>query len=226
MTWRKRVRRVGRDWIGENLGLKVLSVGLAFLLWLTVLGEQKAEVVLNVPLEVGKISKGMMVVSEPVDYVAVKVRGPKSVVMALAPNEIHLGTALRRLQPGENILTLSSNEVEVPRGVEVLNISPGRLKIYLEPVEERRLEVIPKLRGEPARGFALGKVTVTPPRIKVEGPRIEVRRLLRAYTLPIDIEGRKADVAVDAMLEPLGKHVRVIEGESVNVHVEIKKERG
>jgi YbbR domain-containing protein len=226
MIWRQKWRRWGRDWIGENLGLKVLSVSLAFLLWLTVLGEQKAEVVLNVPLEVGDIPKGMMVVSEPGDYVAVKVRGPKSVVMALVPHEIHLGKALRRLQQGENILTLSSAEVEVPRGVEVLSVSPARLKILVEPVEERRLEVIPKLRGEPAPGFALGKVTVTPPRVKVEGPRIEVRRLLRAYTLPIDIEGRKADVTVDATVEPLGKRVRVIEGESVNVHVEIKKERG
>jgi len=136
MTWRERVRRVGRDWIRENLGLKVLSVGLAFLLWLTVLGEQKAEVVLNVPLEVGQIPKGMIVVSEPGDYVAVKVRGPKSVVTALSPNEIHLGTALRRLQQGENILALSPAEVEVPRGVEVLAISPTRLKILVEPVEE------------------------------------------------------------------------------------------
>ncbi len=226
MTWHGTLRRLGRDWIGENLGLKLLSVGLAFLLWLTVLGEQKAEVVLNVPLEVGGVPKGMMVISEPVDYVAVKVRGLKSVVMGLAPNEIHLGRALRRLQQGENILTLSSAEVEVPRGVEVLSISPSRLKILVEPVEERRLEVIPELRGKPAPGFALGKVTVTPPRVRVEGPRVEVRRLLRAYTLPIDIEGRKADVAVDAVVEPFGKRVRIIEGESVTVHVEIKKERG
>lgn len=226
MTWRERAWRWWREWIGENWGLKALSVGLAFLLWLTVLGEQKAEVVLNVPLEVREVPKGMMVVSEPVDYVAVRVRGPRSVVMALVPNEIHLGKVLRRLQQGENTLALSPREIEVPRGIEVLSISPARLKILVEPVEERRLEVIPKLRGEPAPGFALGKVTVTPPRIRVEGPRVEIRRLLRAYTLPIDVEGHKADMTVDATLEPLGKHVRVVEGESVTVHVEIKKEQG
>ncbi|MFQ5882070.1 MAG: YbbR-like domain-containing protein [Candidatus Methylomirabilales bacterium] len=227
MTWREKWGEVIRKGIRENFGLKALSLGLAFLLWLTVLGEQKAEVVLNIPVELGKVPNGMMVVNPPVDYVAVKVRGPKSLVMALAPNEIHLGTARVRLHQGRNLVTLSPREVEVPRGVAVLSVSPARLKVRVERVEERRLRVIPKLRGKPASGYLLGEVTVKPRQIKVEGPQKEVRRLTRAHTLPIDIAGRAEDLTINAFLEPLGKNIRILDGEAISVTVQIKKkERG
>ena len=39
-----------RKWILHNLGLKLLSVVLAIFLWGVVLGEQKVDVTLNIPL--------------------------------------------------------------------------------------------------------------------------------------------------------------------------------
>ena len=213
-----------RAWLADNFGMKVLSLGLAVALWVVVLTEQKAVVDLNVPLDVGQIPRNLMVVNDPPEYVVLKVRGPRSLVLALAPNEVTLrGTFARAVKEGDNVLNLSPEQFQVPRGVEVLSVNPGRVRLVLEPVDERRLEVIPKFRGDPAKGYALGEVRVTPKEVRVVGPQGELKRLGHAFTQPIDIKGQDRDFQVRAAIEPFGRRIRIVEGETVSVHVAIKK---
>ena len=215
-----------RAWLADNFGMKVLSLGLAVALWVVVLTEQKAVVDLNVPLDVGQIPRNLMVVNDPPEYVVLKVRGPRSLVLALAPNEVNLrGAFARAVKEGDNVLNLSPEQFEVPRGVEVLSVSPGRVRLVLEAVDERRLEVIPKFRGEPAKGHTLGEVRVTPKEVRVVGPQGEVKRLSHAFTQPIDIKGQDRDFRVTAPIEPFGRRIRIVEGETVSVQVGIKKGR-
>ncbi|MCI0370286.1 MAG: hypothetical protein L0214_02640 [candidate division NC10 bacterium] len=211
-------------WLADNFGMKVLSLGLAVALWVLVLTEQKAVVNLNVPLDVGQIPRTLMVVNDPVEYVALKVRGPQSLVQVLAPNEVTLpGAFAKTLKEGENVLNLRPEEFQVPRGIEVLSVAPGRVRLVLEAVDERRLEVIPKFRGEPAKGHALGKVRVTPKEVRVVGPQGDLKRLNHAFTQPIDIKGQDRDFRVTAEIEPFGRRIRIVEGETVRVEIGIKK---
>ncbi len=211
-------------WLADNFGMKVLSLGLAVALWVLVLTEQKAVVNLNVPLDVGQIPRTLMVVNDPVEYVALKVRGPQSLVQVLAPNEVTLpGAFAKALKEGENVLNLRPEEFQVPRGIEVLSVAPGRVRLVLEAVDERRLEVIPKFRGEPAKGHALGKVRVTPKEVRVVGPQGDLKRLNHAFTQPIDIKGQDRDFRVTAEIEPFGRRIRIVEGETVRVEIGIKK---
>lgn len=215
-----------RAWLANNFGMKVVSLGLAVALWVVVLGEQKTEVVLSVPLDVGQIPRTLMVVNEPVEFVSLKVRGPRSLVQGLAPNEVALrGTFTRAVKEGDNILNLSPDQFLVPRGVNVLSVSPGRVRLVLEAVDERRLEVIPKFRGDPAKGYSVGEVRVTPKEVRVVGPQGDLKRLSHAFTQPIDIKGRDRDFQERAPIEPFGRRIRIVEGETVRVEVAIKKGR-
>lgn len=211
-------------WLANNITLKLLALGLAVALWAVVVGEQKAEVVLKVPLDLGQIPRNLMVVNDPVEYVDLKVRGPRSLVLALAPNEVTLrGSFARAVKEGDNVLSLSPEQFQVPRGVQVQSVSPGRVRLVLEPVDERRLEVIAKFRGDLAKGFALGEIRVTPKEVRVVGPQGELKRLTHAFTQPIDIKGQDRDFRVTAAIEPFGRRIRIVEGETVRVEVGIRK---
>ena len=59
----------------RNLGLKLLSICIAALLWLVVAGERVVERVLRVPVELQNLPAELEIVSNPPDTVEVRVRG-------------------------------------------------------------------------------------------------------------------------------------------------------
>jgi len=65
------------------------------------------------------------------------------------------------------------------------------------------------------------RVTSSPPRIRMAGPRSDLRRLTRIYTVPINLQGHSASFSARAMLEPVGRQVRTLDDTSVTVAVEI-----
>ena len=210
------------DRLFHNLGLKLLSLGLAFALWLVVAGEQRVEHALNVPLNLTGLPEKMALVNDPEGSVTVKLRGPKSLVAALGPDEVHLNLELSRLKEGENLVPVKAEQIPVPRGVEVLQVSPSRVRLVLEPVAEREVRVAARMEGTPAEGHYFKRVSVRPERVRVVGPRSEVSRVNQVYTSAVSVEGRARDFAARTSLEPVGKSVKLNGENSVRVLVEIR----
>ncbi len=205
----------------RNLGLKVCSLGLAFALWVVVAGEQKDVRRLNVPLKLSRLPKNMALINEPGGFVTVTLRGPKSLVNGLSPDEVDLNLDFSQLKEGENLVDVRVGEIEVPRGVEVVQASPRWVRLTLEVVAEREVRVAARVEGRPAAGHYLKRAYASPDRVRVVGPKSEVSRVAKVYTSAISIEGRSHDFAVRTSLEPVGKSVRVEGPDSVQVSVEI-----
>ena len=204
-----------------NLGLKFFSLCLAFALWVVVAGEQKDERTLNVPLKLARFPKNMALINDPGNFVTVRLRGPKSLVAGLSRDEVDLNLDLSQLREGENLVALRPEEIEVPRGVEVLQASPRWVRLVLESVVEREVRVAARVEGTPAAGHYFKRAYARPDRVRVIGARSEVSRVARVYTSAISIEGRSRDFAVKTSLEPVGKSVKVEGADSVQVSVEI-----
>jgi YbbR domain-containing protein len=205
----------------HNLGLKLFSLGLAFALWLVVAGEQRIDQALSAPLRVTKLPEGLALGNEPGGAVTVKVRGPKSVVSSLAADEVEVELDLSRLKEGEHLLPIKADQVRVPRGVEVQQIAPSRVRLVLEPVTEREVRVEARVEGTPAPGHYLKRARVHPDRVRVVGPRSAVARVTQVYTSAVSIDGRSRDFAAAAALEPVGHAVKLAGVETVQVSVEI-----
>lgn len=215
-----------KEGLFRNLGLKFFSLCLAFALWVVVAGEQKDERTLNVPLKLARFPKNMALINDPGNFVTVKLRGPKSLVTGLSRDEVDLNLDLSQLREGENLVALRPEEIEVPRGVEVLQASPRWVRLVLESVAEREVRVAARVEGTPAAGHYFKRAYSRPDRVRVIGPRSEVSRLARVYTSAISIEGRSRDFAVKTSLEPVGKSVKVEGADSVQVSVEIGSNSG
>lgn len=213
--------RVANTGLFANVGLKLLSIGLAFALWMVVAGEQRDERQLHVPLPLSRLSKHLVLLNDPGDFVTVKLRGPKSLVASLSPSEVELKLDLSRLKEGENLVAVGADEVETPRGVEVLQVSPKSVRLVLESMAEREVRVAAKVEGTPAGGHYFKRAYARPNRVRVVGPRSEVSRVAKVYTEAVSIEGRSRDFAVWTALEPVGKSVKVEGADSVQVSVEI-----
>jgi hypothetical protein len=209
-----------RQWILNNLGLKLLSIFLAVLLWAVVLGEQKVEVSIDLPFEL-PIPAGLVVVNEPPEALEVQLRGPRTLVRSVVPREVVLGRLTAALEEGENLIPIRRELVRVPRGIEVVDVTPRRLRIVLEPLEEREAEVVPRLEGLPANGQVVLRATASPARIKLEGPPSELKRLSRVRTQPVSVQGQNGTITARVMVEPLGGRIRIPDEGPIIVTVEI-----
>jgi YbbR domain-containing protein len=210
-----------RAWILDNLGLKLLSVFLAAFLWAVVLSEQKIEVTVNIPLEFKDIPPRLVLVNEPLDTLQVRLRGPQTLVTALAPREVALNTPPHRFKEGENLIPIPREAIRLPRGIEAVEVTPPRVRLLLEALVEREVEVSPRVQGTPAKSHVLKRVTSDPPRIRLAGPKSEIQRLWRVYTLPINLDGQTATFTTQATLEPMGRQVRILDNTPITVGVEI-----
>jgi YbbR domain-containing protein len=173
----------------RNLGLKVLSIAIAGLLWLVVAGERVVERALRVPIEFQNVPAGVEIVGDAPEGVTVRVRGSSGALGRLAAGDLSTVLDLRSARPGRRMFHLSAAQVATPYGIDVLQVSPSTLTMTFETAGIRVLPVRAEVDGTPARGYRLGEVTVDPETVEVTGPESALRRLRQAVTEPVDVTG-------------------------------------
>ena len=179
----------------HHLGLKVLSVALASLLWLSVTRDAIVERSLRVPLEYQNIPETLEIVGEPPGTVDVRVRGASSILSRLEAGDVVAVLDLRAARPGERLFHLLTDEVRVPFGIEVAQVTPPTLSLAFERSGARVVPVVPSIQGEPAPGFVTGAVTSVPPTVEVTGPASRIAGLHQATTEPVSIDNARATVS-------------------------------
>jgi YbbR domain-containing protein len=176
-----------RFWPFRHLGLKLASLGLAVLLWLTVSGEETVERGLRVPLELQQFPSGLEIQGEAPSTVDVRVRGTSGALSRVSPGDVVAVIDLHAARPGNRLFPLTPELVHAPFGVEVVQVVPATIALAFEPSVTRELPVVVSTQGEPAPGYALGKVTVTPQHVEIVGPESAVKRAREAITETISV---------------------------------------
>lgn len=205
----------------RHLGLKVLAIALATLLWLTVAGEHVVERSIRVPLEFRNIPQQLEIVGDPPSTVDVRLRGSSALLSRLEPGEIVAVLDLSAARPGSRLFHLRNDEVRAPYGVEVAQVVPGTLAIDLETSGRRTVPILPAVEGQPAPGFVSGRVTSNPPTVEVVGPESRIRALAGATTEPVSIAGARVQVRDQVTVGVPDSAVRLSQAQTASVAVEI-----
>jgi YbbR domain-containing protein len=188
---------------GSNFGLKVLAVIIAVGLW--VAGHRDVERAVEVPVEFRNIPSDLMVMDNRVDYVVLRLSGPRTLVSTLDADDLKLGLDLNDAKPGSVSYPLGSGSFNVPRGVTVARITPPVVHLRLEPVVKRTLPVTVRFVNKPPPGQKIAEALVEPERVSVVGPADEVRKLVSVETVAIDLEESRSAVKRKVRLATDGK---------------------
>ena len=178
----------------RHLGLKVMALALATLLWLTVAGEHIVERSLRVPLEFRNIPAQLEIVGDPPATVDVRLRGSSSILSRIQPGDVVAVLDLSSARAGSRLFHLRSDEVRAPFGVEVAQVLPATLALSLEKSAARVVPIVPATEGEPAPGFVVGRISSTPATVEVVGPESRLRQIAQATTEPIPVAGARERV--------------------------------
>src|SRR3954462_10382475 len=113
----------------RHLGLKVLAIALAVVLWLTVSGEHVVERNLRVPLEFRNIPPQLEITGDTPSTVDVRLRGSSAVLGRLDPGEVVAVLDLSGGRPGPRLFHLRNDQVRAPFGDEVAQVVPSTVSL-------------------------------------------------------------------------------------------------
>lgn len=208
----------------RNLGLKLVALSLATLLWVAVGGQETAERYLPVPIEFQNVPPGLEITGDPPVSVNVRVRGSSGNLARMQLGEVLAVLDLRSVRPGTRLFHVLPEQVRTPYGVEVVEVSPSSFSLSVERSQVRDVPVVPDIAGQPAPGYVMGKVTTEPATVQVAGPESRVRQVTRATTAPVSIEGAVGPVEEQVVIGVPDVEVRLLGAREALVKVAIRQE--
>ncbi len=195
-------RQIGST-ASSNVGLAVLSLIIAVGLWIA--GHRDIERAIEVPIEFRNIPSDLMVIDNRVDYVVIRLSGPRTLVSTLDADDLKLLLDLHGTRSGPSSFPLGPSSFNIPRGVTVARITPPVIHLRLDPVIKRALPVGVRFAGKPSAGYKIEETVVQPESVSVQGPADEMRRVSFIETLPIDVEGIRSSIKRMVRLSTDGK---------------------
>jgi YbbR domain-containing protein len=212
-----------KHWLVHNWLLKVVSVLVATLLWAAVSNEASSEIGLEVPLEYRNIPPQMEITGDMTNTVQVRLRGSSNVIKDVTASRVAATIDLSKMPAGEKVVTLSPHNVEAPFGADVIRVNPSSVRFTLERTIVKTVTVVPTILGEPADGYEMGAVFISPNAVEVEGPESRVNTLSSLATVPIRLDQRQAPIEQTAALDVADPQIRLQRPAPVNVKVEIRR---
>jgi YbbR domain-containing protein len=178
----------------RHIGLKVVSIALAALLWLIVSGEQIVERAMRVPLEFTNLPAQLELVGDPPTIADVRIRGSSGALSRVAAGELVAVVDLKTARPGQRLFHLTPGDVRSPFGIEVVQVTPSNVSMRFEPSAAKAVPIVPGVEGEPAPGYVVGTVVADPATVEVIGPASALAGLTEAITEPVSVAGASKTV--------------------------------
>jgi diadenylate cyclase len=122
-----------REWVFANWWLKLLALGLSFLLWTIYSAEPVAEVGYVVPIEFRNVPANLEISGDVPAQVHVRVRGRSILVRRLTPADLAISVDLSHAQVGETAFQLTPDQVAAPYAVTVVGVTPSLIRVPLIP---------------------------------------------------------------------------------------------
>ena len=122
-----------RKYILANAGLKLLALGVSFLLWTTYTSEPFAEVGFQVPLEFTSMPARLEISGDVPTAAHVRVRGRSVLLRRVVAADLNLRVDLKDGKEGASEIRITPDMVGAPYGVTVVQVSPSTFQVILVP---------------------------------------------------------------------------------------------
>ncbi|MFO1512507.1 MAG: hypothetical protein U1F83_06270 [Verrucomicrobiota bacterium] len=132
-----------RDLLLKNIGWKMLSLGLAVAIWLTVKtainerGAQSVRTFINIPTQILSSTSDVRTFRVVPDVVSVTVRGRPEVIGVLNEREIHAFVDTTSADISQNFTRRV--QVATPIGITIVRVDPVEIAVEVPPKTEPKI---------------------------------------------------------------------------------------
>lgn len=199
----------------EDWKLKLLSLILAVMLWFVVffIGEMKKEI--SVPVFLNGLSKDYLVMKKDTDKVDITIQGRVSVLKDIKDSDIKASLNLSDVKEGENVFSITKNNIQIPKGVQIGQIKPSAIKVEVDRIIEKRVRTVIKLDKKWISRY--GVKSWNPMYVNIEGPRQIWETKMFLETRPINGDFKHDEESVTVLLDLEGLPASKVRPNSVTV---------
>ena len=213
-----RYSRWPKDWV-----LRLLSLFFAVFLWYFVVGEDKVDTSVYIPVEIVNLPRELVISNQYKKQLEVTVSGPRGLIDSLRRQRINRTVNLSKASPGSVVVRNEPESIPFPRGLSVLRIQPTHITLLIDRLAEKTLPIRAKVNGRPADGHELIEVQVEPPIITISGPQALLGAETELLTESIDITGLSASITKQVPLQLAPAIIDLIGETVVSARVVVKE---
>jgi hypothetical protein len=212
-----------------NWQYRIIAVVMALFFWYLISGQEKVEIWLSVPVEIANMPSDHMIRSGMVGTIRVRCRGTSTILSRLETGRLSYTLDLSGVEEGTNVVTLDPKNLNLPRAVDVVHITPSRLELEIDIQETRTVPVRVNWQAYISPDYELKEITVDPENIRISGSarildrieeietrHIEIRdeaprRIIKKVSLDLfsEIEASVAEVLVEFSFGPILEEIWV-----------------
>lgn len=180
-------RRVGK-WLVKNIGWRILSLTIAYVIWMNVATEPEMATIVSAPVQYRDAGNNVEVSTPLVDRVELETRGPSGLLRNLANSRTVVVLDFSDVKdPGQRTFTINRTLTNLPQGVELLRATPAQIRLTFERRLQKTVPVHVRFLGNPPNGAKLAGFQVDPPEKEIFGPASQVDRITAVETDSIDL---------------------------------------
>jgi YbbR domain-containing protein len=173
--------------VTRNAAWKLFSLLVAVLLWISVSSEPELSTFSTVPLQYKDLPVELEISSNLIESVTLELRGPAGDLREFTGSPTAVVLDMARAQPGERTFIVRADNVQLPRGLQLVRAIPSQVRFYFERRTTRDVPVQVRFSEDPPKGYQVVGYAITPHRMRVVGPESRVRKVDHAVTDPIDL---------------------------------------
>lgn len=209
-----------KDWL-----IKALSLLFAVFLWYFVVGEDKVDTSVTIPVEIINLPQDLIISNQFKKELEVTVSGSRGLIRSIERQNISRSVDLSDVKPGTMVVQNKAESIPLPRGIRILRIQPTHIMLLLDRLIHKDLAVKPVLNGKPPEGYEIVSVHLDPPSLSLTGPQAVLTNETHLLTEPIDVNTLTASTLEQIKLDLKPEIADLIGETGVTAQINIKEKK-
>lgn len=204
-------------WIGSNLTSLILSLLLAFVVWISAVtsANPNTEAEFVLPLEVVQQASDIAIIDTLPDTVSVTLLAPESIIQQLEENNPLVAYIdLSDISAGTYRFSVQVDIPEQLKPIRIMEKSPSQLELRLSNLISKDLPVSIQVVGEPAIGYQTSGLTWDGDSVTITGQENRVQDVISIVGV-LDITDATGTISRTVALEARDINDQVVEGVSI-----------
>ena len=215
-----------KEKLTANLGLKILSLLAAVILWVGVTSSNDPAIsrtFVNIPVtlintdRITQEGKMYEVLDNSAVISRVSVRAPQSVISEISAQNIIATADVSKLS------SLNTVSIELTTNVnadKISSITPSSdtVKLSIENKKSKMLPLTLEITGEPAEGYIRGDSGTDQNQVRIQGPESYVDRAVTAK-VTVDVSGFSSDVRTNSEIRLYDREERIVSHDTISQNI-------